>query len=58
MSFITVLIVYVNDIVITMSDLDEISWLKTYLGIEFEIKDLGKLRFFLGIEVAHSACEQ
>ncbi|XP_042483673.1 DNA-directed RNA polymerase D subunit 2b-like [Macadamia integrifolia] len=35
----------------------EIDHLKAYMGTEFEIKDLGKLRFFLGIKVAYSAQE-
>ncbi|XP_043697456.1 uncharacterized mitochondrial protein AtMg00810-like, partial [Telopea speciosissima] len=52
---ITILIVYVDDIVITGSDTQEIQKLKTYLGTEFEVKDLGTLRYFLGIQVAYSA---
>ncbi|XP_043697021.1 mediator of RNA polymerase II transcription subunit 33A-like [Telopea speciosissima] len=52
---ITILLVYVDDIVITGSDIQEIQNLKNYLGTEFEVKDLGRLRYFLGIEVAYSA---
>lgn len=51
---ITVLIVYVDDIVMTGDDLEEVSRLKAQLAGEFEIKDLGELRYFLGIEVARS----
>lgn len=51
----TFLIVYVDDIVVTGSDTTEIARLKCALGMEFEIKDLGQLRYFLGIEVAHSS---
>uniref|UniRef100_A0A5B6Z677 Putative polyprotein n=1 Tax=Davidia involucrata TaxID=16924 RepID=A0A5B6Z677_DAVIN len=51
---ITVLIVYVDDIVVTGNDSDEVSKLKVHLAREFEIKDLGSLRYFLGIEVARS----
>uniref|UniRef100_A0A2N9I5Z3 Reverse transcriptase Ty1/copia-type domain-containing protein n=1 Tax=Fagus sylvatica TaxID=28930 RepID=A0A2N9I5Z3_FAGSY len=51
---ITALIVYVDDIVVTGNDTVEIGKLKTYLAKEFEIKDLGTLRYFLGIEVARS----
>ncbi|KAK8945162.1 hypothetical protein KSP39_PZI008022 [Platanthera zijinensis] len=51
---ITVLIVYVDDIVITGDDHEEIQNLKQKLAREFEVKDLGKLKYFLGIEVARS----
>ena len=48
------LIVYVDDIVLTGDDLKEMGKLKIYLAKEFEIKDLGSLKHFLGIEVARS----
>eukprot|EP00252_Welwitschia_mirabilis_P002409 TRINITY_DN1235_c0_g1_i6.p1 TRINITY_DN1235_c0_g1~~TRINITY_DN1235_c0_g1_i6.p1 ORF type:complete len:1428 (+),score=264.56 TRINITY_DN1235_c0_g1_i6:585-4868(+) len=51
---ITLLIVYVDDIVVTGNDLEEIARLKKLLAQEFDIKDLGKLQYFLGIEVARS----
>ncbi|CAA7408297.1 unnamed protein product [Spirodela intermedia] len=50
----TVLIVYVNDILITSDDTNEIQNLSKNLSQEFDIKSLGRLRYFLGIEVAHS----
>lgn len=50
----TTLIVYVDDIIVTSNDPVEISQLKLRLTREFEIKDLGPLRYFLGIEVARS----
>ncbi|XP_019052177.1 PREDICTED: uncharacterized protein LOC109114282, partial [Nelumbo nucifera] len=43
-----------DDIVVTSSDIEEVSALKKFLNSEFEIKYLGKLRYFLGIEVARS----
>jgi hypothetical protein len=49
------LAVYVDDIVITGDDVEEIKWLKEKLGKAFEIKDLGLLRYFLGIEIARSS---
>ena len=49
---VTVLIVYVDDIVITGNDEHEITKLKAQLVKEFEIKDLGPLRYSLRIEVA------
>jgi len=48
------LIAYVDDIVITGSDQQGILQLKQHLSNEFQTKDLGKLRYFLGIEVAQS----
>ncbi|KAF5475752.1 hypothetical protein F2P56_007527, partial [Juglans regia] len=50
----TALLVYVDDIVVASSSLDSISALKTFLNNQFRIKDLGPLRYFLGIEVARS----
>ena len=47
------LIVYVDDIALTGNDPAEMKKLKRQLAKEFEIKDLGKLKYFLGTEVAH-----
>ena len=47
------LVVYV-DIVITGNDQDGITDLKQHLFTHFKTKDLGKLKYFLGIEVAQS----
>jgi hypothetical protein len=38
----------------TGSDLSGITTMKNFLGSTFQTKDLGKLRYFLGIEVAWS----
>ena len=51
---VTTLIVYVNDIIVTWNDEKEKNTLKQCLAKEFEIKDLEKLKYFLGIEVARS----
>jgi len=40
--------------IITVSDIEEISQLKNNLFREFEMKDLGGLKYFLGIEVLRS----
>jgi len=45
------LVVYVDDIVITGSDYARISSLKSFLHTRFHTKDLGQLKYFLGIEV-------
>ena len=47
---ITCLIIYVDDMIITGSDIEEIAQLKNNLLKEFEMKDLGGLKYFLGIE--------
>ena len=52
-SKVAILIVYVDDIVITRNDIAEIVDLKKYLAQEFEVKDLGQLKYFLGIEISH-----
>lgn len=51
---ITVLIVYVDDIVLTRDDSKEMARLKGELFKGFEIKDLGQLHYFLGMKVARS----
>ena len=48
------LIVYVDDIVITESDAQGISSLKEFFQASFQTKDLGQLKYFLGIELAYS----
>ncbi|KAK3033910.1 hypothetical protein RJ639_033545 [Escallonia herrerae] len=47
-------LIYVDDVIVTRTDSAKISWLK-YLDTKFHIKDLSKLKYFLGIEVAHSS---
>lgn len=49
---VTALIVYVDDIIITGDDVEEMSQLQKQLATEFEMKNLGGLKYFLGIEVA------
>ena len=51
---ITILIVYVDDIIITGNNLKEIKGLEEHLDKNFEVKQLGPLRYFLGIEFARS----
>ncbi|RVW74545.1 Retrovirus-related Pol polyprotein from transposon TNT 1-94 [Vitis vinifera] len=49
------LVVYVDDIVITGSDQEGIQRLKQHLLNHFRTKDLGKLKYFLGLEIAQSS---
>ena len=50
----TVILVYVDYLVLTGSDLVEIQQLKHSLDAKFSIKDLGMLKYILGFEVARS----
>ena len=54
---VAILIVYVDDIVITGDDITEIVDLKKYLDQEFEVKDLGQLKYFIGIEISRGPKE-
>jgi Reverse transcriptase (RNA-dependent DNA polymerase) len=51
---IVIILIYVDDLVVTGSDQNGIDTLKAYLKTEFDIKDLDNLRYFLGIEIARS----
>ena len=51
---IILLVVYVDDIVITESDSIGISSLKSFLHDQFHTRDLGMLSYFLGVEVMRS----
>ncbi|KZV22301.1 Cysteine-rich RLK (receptor-like protein kinase) 8 [Dorcoceras hygrometricum] len=51
---ITILIVYVDDIIVTGDDSHEMTNIKLMLAKEFEVKDLGPLRYFLGMEIARN----
>ena len=52
---VTILIVYVDDIIITGESDKEATKLEEQLTICFEVKKLGTLKYFLGIEVAQSS---
>ena len=48
------LLLYVDDMIITDDDLNDIQELKDFLSQQFEIKDFGHLSYFLGLEITHS----
>lgn len=45
--------VYVDDVIITGDNEEEISALKSFLDDVFKIKDMGYLNYFLGLEILH-----
>ena len=49
------LLVYVDDILIASNDMESVTKLKKSLDAEFKLKDLGNLKYFLGLEVARSS---
>ncbi|GJR79770.1 putative RNA-directed DNA polymerase, partial [Tanacetum coccineum] len=49
------LLVYVDDFIITGNNIDEIENFKSYLKSKFMIKDLGAMKYFLGIEILDNA---
>ena len=51
---ITSLIVYIDDIIVTCDNVEQIKTMKDLLAKELTIKDLGNLRDFLSIKVARS----
>lgn len=49
--FISIVTVYVDDILITGNHPTELTDLKAFLHSEFKIKDLGLIHYFLGMEI-------
>ena len=52
---IVIVTIYVDDLIIGGDNLEEVEHVKSLLKQEFEMKDLGELRYFLGIEVIRTA---
>lgn len=50
-SSLTILLVYVDDVILAANDLNEFNSIKLVLDNTFKIKYLGSLKYFLGIEV-------
>jgi hypothetical protein len=47
----TLLLLYVDDMIITGDDPEYIDFVKAHLSDQFLMSDLGPLRYFLGIEI-------
>ncbi|CAN6677022.1 unnamed protein product [Malus baccata var. baccata] len=52
---VTALIIYVDDMIITGDDSEKMMKLEQNLAAEFEMNNLGDLKYFLGVEVARSS---
>ncbi|CAH9089473.1 unnamed protein product [Cuscuta europaea] len=50
----TVILLYLDDLILAGNDMNEINAIKSFLHQKFTIKDLGKLKYILGIEIARS----
>nr|KYP39495.1 hypothetical protein KK1_039185 [Cajanus cajan] len=49
-----VILNYVDDLIVGGTDSEEIAGVKIFLDQKFNIKDLGNLSFFLGLEVTRT----
>lgn len=53
--FFIALVVYVDDIILTSNDVNAICEVKKYLNDCFSIKDLGGLKYILGLKIARTS---
>lgn len=51
----TFLFVYIDDILITGSNIVYMNYVKQYLNDKLPVKDLGTVKFFIGIEIMKTA---
>ena len=52
--FFLIILVYVDDVLVASNNKDEIAQFKLLLDQKFKLKDLGDLKYFLGLEMARS----
>ena len=50
---ITIVLIYVDDLIITKDDLEEVKWIRETLSVRYEMKELGELKHFLDLEIDH-----
>jgi len=50
----TAVLIYVEDVIVTGNSIPAITVIKHYLHTQFHMKDLGALKYFLGLEVLRS----
>ena len=50
-----IILIYVGDILIASNDADAVNVFQQFLDSKFKVKDLGTLKYFLGLEVARTA---
>ena len=50
----TALLIYVDDVIVASDSQEAVAAIKQFLHASFQIKDLGQLRYFLGLEIARS----
>uniref|UniRef100_A0A803Q378 Reverse transcriptase Ty1/copia-type domain-containing protein n=1 Tax=Cannabis sativa TaxID=3483 RepID=A0A803Q378_CANSA len=50
-----ILLVYVDDVILASNNMNELEALKLRLNERFKLKDLGDLKYFLGLEIARSS---
>ena len=48
--YLLMVLIYVYDLIILASHLTKLAWLKSKLKEEFEMGDLGELKYYLGVE--------
>ena len=51
---ILILLIYVDDILIASNNIEAVNTFKIFLDAKFKLKDLGTLKYFLGLEVART----
>lgn len=48
-------LIYVDDVILAGNNLQDIDDTKSFLRKQFKLKDIGQVKYFLGIEVARSS---